>query len=210
MKRICWSVLLLLAISSVASAADCNRACLKSLITKYVDAMVAHKPESLPLAANARFTEDSKVMKLGEGLWQDATRVGTFRQDYIDLKKQIAASHVEIYAGEQQVLYSVVLHTRDQKITGIESLVDRIAANGRFKPDSLTKPLPVMSEPVPAGQRLSREDMKVFGKTAQEIHAVNAFFPHHAERYETRMGINGPCPESSALGSPLEQVKTNS
>ena len=54
--------------------------------------------------------------------------MGTFRQDYLDLKKQIAASHVEVYAGDQQVLYSVVLHTKDQKITGIETLVDRIAA----------------------------------------------------------------------------------
>jgi hypothetical protein len=159
MKRICWSVFLLAAVSNVAVAADCDRACLKDLMTKYVDAMVAHKPDSLPLAANARFTEDSKDLKLGEGLWKDVTRVGVFRQDYLDLQKQIAASHVEVYAGDQQVLYSVVLHTKDKKITGIETLVDRIAANGRFKPDSIGKPLPVMSEAVPAGQRISRADM---------------------------------------------------
>ena len=58
MKRIFFSVFLLVAASSVASAADCDRACLKDLLTKYVNAMVAHKPDSLPLAANARFTED--------------------------------------------------------------------------------------------------------------------------------------------------------
>jgi hypothetical protein len=159
MKRIFLSIFLLAAASSVASAADCDRVCLKGMITKYVDALVAHKPESLPLAANVRFTEDSKDLKLGEGLWKDVTRVGSFRQDYIDLKKQVAASHVEVYAGDEQVLYSVILHTKDQKITGVETLVDRIAANGRFKPDSLGKPLPVMSEPIPAGQRISREDM---------------------------------------------------
>src|SRR5262245_60173457 len=96
-KRICLSVFLLAATSSVATAADCDRACLKAMITKYVDAMVAHKPDSLPLAANVRFTEDSKDLKLGEGLWKDITRAGTFRQDYLDLKKQIAASHVEVY-----------------------------------------------------------------------------------------------------------------
>ena len=159
LKRICLSVFLLSATSSLASAADCDRPCLKGLITKYVEAMVAHKPDSLPLASNVRFTEDSKDLKLGEGLWKDITRVGSFRQDYLDLKKQIAASHVEVYAGDQQVLYSLVLHTKDQKITGIETLVDRIAANGRFKPDSIGKPLPVMSERVPAGQRIRREDM---------------------------------------------------
>jgi len=143
----------------MTSAADCDPVCLKDLITKYVDAMVSHKPDSLPLAQNVRFSEDSRDLKLGEGFWKEATRTGSFRQDYLDLRKQIAASHVEVYAGEQQVLYSVVLHTRDQKITGIETLVSRIAANGKFKPDSLGKPLPVMSAPVPVGQRLSREDM---------------------------------------------------
>lgn len=56
--------------------------------------MLAHKPDSLPLAANARFTEDSKDLKLGEGLWKDVTHAGGFRQDYLDVKKQIAASHV--------------------------------------------------------------------------------------------------------------------
>jgi len=159
MKRIFVSMFLVLSASSVASAQNCDRACLKGLITKYVDAMVTHKPDSLPLTANVRFTEDSKELKLGEGLWKDVTRVGSFRQDYIDLKKQIAASHVEVYAGDQQVLYSVLLHTKEQKITGVETLVDRIAANGRFKPDSLGKALPVMSEPIPPGQRISREDM---------------------------------------------------
>jgi hypothetical protein len=60
MKRIGLGVFLLLAASSVASAKDCDRACLTGLITTYVDALVAHKPESLPLAANVRFTEDMK------------------------------------------------------------------------------------------------------------------------------------------------------
>src|SRR4030095_15707699 len=86
MKRICLSIFLLAATSGVASAADCDRACLKGLITKYMDAMVAHKPELLPLASNARFSEDSKDLKLGEGLWKDITKVGAFPQEYLDLK----------------------------------------------------------------------------------------------------------------------------
>jgi hypothetical protein len=210
MKRIFLSVLLLATVSSVASAADCDRACLKGMITKYVDAMVAHKPDSLPLAANARFTEDSKDLKLGEGLWKDATKVGAFRQDYLDLKKQIAASHVEVYAGEQQVLYSVVLHTKDQKITGIETLVDRIAANGRFKPDSIGKPLPVMSEAVPAGQRISREDMiktaLYYPEGLRIGNFTDAKTPFSKEAYRVEngsfiAGVGGPRPDAPGLYS---------
>ena len=70
------------------------------MITRYVDAMVAHDPAQLPLAAKARFTEDSQELKVGEGLWKTVTRKGDFRQDYIDMKRQIAASHVVLFEGE--------------------------------------------------------------------------------------------------------------
>jgi len=145
--------------ASGVQAADCDRACLKSMITKYVDAMVARDSSRLPLAANVRFTEDSKELKLGEGLWKSVTKKGDFRQDYIDLKKQIAASHVMVFEETGQVLYSVVLWVADQKITGIETLVDRITPTSRFKPDSLDKPLPGLGEPVPAGKRMPRAEM---------------------------------------------------
>lgn len=145
--------------STGAEAKDCDRTCLKDMLTKYVDAMVAHDPSKLPLAANVRFTEDSKELKLGEGLWKTVTKKGGFRQDYIDLKKQIAASHVEMFEEGAQVLYSVVLRVADQKITGVETLVDRIMPNGKFKPDSLDNPLPGMSAPVPAGKKMPRAEM---------------------------------------------------
>jgi hypothetical protein len=142
-----------------AQAADCDRACLKGMITKYVDAMVAHDPSRLPLATAVRFTEDSQDLKLGEGLWKTVTKKGDFRQDYIDLKKQIAASHVMLYEENAQILYSVMLRVTDQKITGIETLVDRITPTSRFKPDSLDKALAGMSQPVPAGKRMPRAEM---------------------------------------------------
>jgi hypothetical protein len=145
--------------SLTARGADCDRACLKGMITTYADAIVAHDPSRLPLAPTVRFTEDSQELKLGEGLWKTVTRKGEFRQDYIDLKKQIAASHIMLFEETGQVLYSVLLRVADRKITGIETLVDRITPNSRFKPDSLDKPLVGMSGPVPAGKRMPRAEM---------------------------------------------------
>lgn len=152
-------VLAVLAVAATAQAADCDRACLKGMITRYVDAMVAHDPSRLPLAANVRFTEDSQELKLGEGLWKTVARKGDYRQDYIDLRKQIAASHVMLFEDDAQILYSVLIRVADQKITGVETLVDRITATSRFKPDSLEKPLPGMSQPVPAGNLMPRSEM---------------------------------------------------
>ena len=75
--------------SITVSAADCNRSCLKDTMTKYLAALVAQDPSKAPLAPNLRFTEDSKDLKAGEGLWKLATKLGDYRQDFIDVKQQV-------------------------------------------------------------------------------------------------------------------------
>jgi len=126
-------VLLLGAMATgTARAAGCDRACLQNMMTRYLDAMVAHAPSQLPLAANVRFTEDSRELKLGDGLWKTVTRKGGFRQDYIDVRRQIAAAHVQLFEGGTQVLYSVVLRVAEGKIGGIETLVFRVTPDMLF------------------------------------------------------------------------------
>jgi hypothetical protein len=162
--------------SGAAVAAEgCDRACLTGLITTYVDAMIAHDTSKLPLAANPKITENSKAIKLGEGLWKTATARGEFRQDYIDLKKQVAAAHLVIMEGQAQALYSVLLHVTDRKISGIEGLVQRITADSRFKPTELTKPVKGMNDPVPAGKKQSRESMVKIALTYPEGLRVGNF-----------------------------------
>jgi hypothetical protein len=56
------------------------------MLTSYLNALIAHDPRTLPLAANARFTEDTVERPLGEGLWKTASGLGTFRQDIIDVR----------------------------------------------------------------------------------------------------------------------------
>jgi hypothetical protein len=145
--------------AGAASAADCNRPCMTNLITKYIEAVVAHDPSKLPLAANVRFTEDSKDLKLGEGIWKTVTKAGTFRRDYIDLRRQIAAAHLTFQEEGALVEYCLILHTKDQKITGIETLANRITPGSRFQPNMLDKPLAGMVAPVPAGKRMERDEM---------------------------------------------------
>jgi hypothetical protein len=147
------------AFAGTASAADCDRACLTGLITQYVDAMVAHDSSKLPLATDVRVTEDSRAIKLGDGLWKTATGKAAFRHDYLDVKKQVAAAHVVIIEGQTQALLSVLLHVKDRKIAGIESLVQRVAADSRMKPTELGGPIRGMNDAVPAGKKMPREAM---------------------------------------------------
>jgi hypothetical protein len=195
----CAAVLALGLSGTAAAAENCDRACLSGLITQYVDALVARDVAKLPLTKpDVKFTEQGKAMKLGEGLWKTATGKGTFRHDYLDLKKQVAAAHVVVLEGQVQVLYSVLLHIKDRKIDGIETLVQRTGSDGRFRPTELGKPVRGMDDPVPSGKKMSREAMVRTALTYTEGLRVGSFidagtpFSADAYRVENGMILAGP------------------
>lgn len=183
-----------LGFSTNAAAADCDRPCMSALLTTYIDALAAKDPSKLPLAApEVKFTEQGKAIKLGEGLWKTATGKGTFRHEYLDLKKQVAAAHVVMLEGTVQVLYSVLLHIKDKKINGIETLVQRTSSEGRFRPTELGKPVKGMDDPVPAGKKMKRADMVKIALTYPEGLRVGSFTdggtPFAAETYRVENGV---------------------
>ena len=197
---------------SAAQAAECDRDCLRGMITRYVEAIVAHAPQSLPLAENVRFTEDSRELKLGDGAWKTVTRAGSFRQDYLDVRRGIAASHVELYEEAGQLQYSVVLRIVDQKITGVETLLNRITPTSKFQPDSLGKPLRKMNDPVPRDKRMQRADLIRVALTYTEGLRIGNFsdatpFAKDAYRVENGVFIAGEgCPRANCAGLYTQRV----
>ena len=179
-------------VAANAAQPGCDRACLAGLITQYVDAVVAHDPSRLPLAPEAKIIEDSKSVKLGEGLWKTATGKQGFRQDYLDVRRQVAASHVAIQEGENLALCSVLLHVKDGRIAGIETLIQRVAPGARMKPTELGKPIRGMNDPVPAGKKQSRESMIRTALTYTEGLRVGSFIdagtPFAPETYRVENG----------------------
>ena len=84
MKRTVILLLILLvpafnASPQATSGGSCDRECLRGFITQYLNAMVEHNPRALQTAPNARFTEDTVTMPLGEGLWKNASKLRTYR-----------------------------------------------------------------------------------------------------------------------------------
>jgi hypothetical protein len=57
------------------AAPSCDRECLRGIMTKYLDAVIAHDPGKLPVAKNVRFTENCVDAKLGEGIWKTASKL---------------------------------------------------------------------------------------------------------------------------------------
>ena len=187
----------ILAVQSVSPPAvhaqTCDRACLTDMMTRFIDALVAHDPSKLPLADGARYTEDSRNARLGDGIWKSVTANGGFRQDYIDTRKQVAAAHVLLRENETQVLYSVLLHVANMRIAGIETLVQRVGGTGKFQPTELGKPIRGMNDKVPAGQKNSREEMIRIALTYPEGLRVGNFTdggtPFADDAYRVENGV---------------------
>ena len=176
-----------------ALAKECDGDCLKGMITQYIDALAGHDPSRLPLAENVRFTEDSKVLKIGEGLWKTVTGKDPFHQDYLDTEKQIAATHIVVREGKNQALCSVLLYVKDMKIAGIETLVQHITPESRIQPNQLGAPIGGMNDPVPAGKKQSRESLIRTALTYTEGLRIGSFIdagtPFAPETYRVENGV---------------------
>ena len=122
--RCVLSVITLLFLSSFNGYAKpaCDRQCLAGFVTKYVNAMVVHRPKSLPVASKVKFTEDCKEIKLGEGEWQKISGLTDYRRDILDVRQGVAVSFLVIKEGDSPVLYVVRLKIEKKKITEIESI----------------------------------------------------------------------------------------
>jgi len=180
--------------ANTALAQGCDRSCLADLMTQYVDALVAHDHTRLPLAAEVKFTVDGEAGKLGEGLWTTVTGNQGFRQDYLDVKQQVAAAHLVFNEGENHVLLSALLHVdADSKISGIETLIQRLTPTSRFQPRELGGPIRGMNDPIPAGEKLSRANMIRIALTYPEGLRIGNFTdagtPFAAETYRVENGM---------------------
>jgi len=50
--------------------AGCDQACLSGFVDQYLAALLIHDPSGLPVATDARLTENTKPTPLGEGIWK--------------------------------------------------------------------------------------------------------------------------------------------
>ena len=62
----------------------CERACMEDLAGRILSAMAARDASTLPLAPNARYTENGQAMGFDNGLWQTASKVGAYRHVFAD------------------------------------------------------------------------------------------------------------------------------
>lgn len=205
MKTAHWLVLAALAILAsaprAASAAECDRECLRSTMTTFLYALVEHDAGKIPVAANVRVAEDGIEKPLERlSLLNTVTRLRGYRQDVLDERTGMAGAHVVVEEAGAPVLLVVRLEVVDEKITQIEAVATRSRADGLiFNIDGLSAPSEAMNY-APRPEQLASREAAIDAalhypkglNEAKTFAAVNAPFAPNAYRYENGQIMAGP------------------
>jgi hypothetical protein len=154
-----------------ALGATCDRACLKSSLDQYLQAVMKHDPQAAPLFLGYRHTENALLVKHGEGAWKSITSIGKVDRRYYDPVSGQAAFFGILNEGAEPTVTTVRIRVEDRKITEGEWIIARRNAAGingfdaqgkpqayAFSPDNLALH-PIEERVVAPAQRLTREEL---------------------------------------------------
>jgi hypothetical protein len=202
-----------LSVTAGAGAAQkaCGRACLAKVMDTYLQALVSHEPAKMSAARNVKYTENGVRLNLGDGLWQTASAMPTYRLDVIDEEAGQVGLLGRISENGNNNWFAVRLKVEpDQRISQIETLINRSisAGPGAGPPGAAnkgnTEPNALMADVTPRDQRLSRADLARIGNSyftgmADEKSGANVPFSPLCQRRENgTVTANNP---ESAKGS---------
>jgi hypothetical protein len=142
-----------------AAIKECDRACLVGIMDGYMNAIFKRDLKAVPpLAKDVRMTENTAEIEIGEGvLWRSRTEPTPFKVYIADPIAGQVAIQTRLQVQGRDTLVAVRLKIDRGKILEIEQL----HAGGIAKEalELLTTPRPILTEDIPANQRVSREAM---------------------------------------------------
>jgi hypothetical protein len=160
------------AVAGVANAfaqPPCDRACLRTMIDQYLNAVVKHDPSTAPLVVGFRQTENAVNVRPGGGVWKTVTGLGRIERRYLDVVSGQAAYYGIVQEGADSAIVTVRVRVENRKLTEAEWYLARAndpGLNGPrqpgrppanlFNPDYLAQN-PPPERVVPAARRLSRD-----------------------------------------------------
>jgi hypothetical protein len=164
MYRMMWA-LVAVALLTIAAAAraqtggGCDRACLIELTDAYLSAMVARDPARAPVTANVRFTQNTRPMALGQGLWESITGVRAYKLFVTDPTAGQVALYTVVDGTDRPGLLTLRMKIEGRRISEIESVYVGIGQTGFGSVDNLVTVNPVWTAVLPPAQRRSRAEL---------------------------------------------------
>jgi hypothetical protein len=156
---------------------------MEGMVNQYLEAMVAHNPFGLPLAERVRFTENEQTLELGDGLWNNVTKVGAYKLLAVDRKEGQVGFLGTVEENEVPVALALRLKVDKRKIREIETLVvrdERVAA----AIEKMGKPDPLFTQTEASGARLNRGKM---------TDAIDLYFEAVEQGVATKVPFDSEC-----------------
>jgi hypothetical protein len=162
-------IVALLAVGS-ASAATCDRGCLRQALDEYLLAVVAHNPSGAHLSPGYRETQNSVVKRAGAGIWQSATALGKLQRRYVDAESAQAGYFGTVDEAAGPAIVTVRLKVDNGKIIEAEWFAARkndpgigpnagAQANAAFYDATYLLEHAPPERTVPKQERVSRADL---------------------------------------------------
>lgn len=152
---------------SFAQAA-CDRACLRSTLDRYLEAVVTKDPRKAPLAIGVRQTVNAINFATGRNVWQSVTALGDLQRKYVDPVTGQAGFYGTLKEGAETAIVTIRLRVENREITEAEWYVARANDPGMAGPRRAGGPPannfnaeylvanPPPQRVVPASQRVDR------------------------------------------------------
>jgi hypothetical protein len=150
---------------TAASGTDCTRDSLKTGVDQYYAALAAHDPSMLQTAMTVKFTENGKVMQLGDGMWKMAGMV-KFKRSALDTTSCNSVTESVVPEGTTDRIFGLRLKHQDQQVTEVETIVVRDGDYILNNPSALAATSKDDWETVlPADQQASRDQLMMLMNT---------------------------------------------
>ncbi len=114
-----------------AAPPSCDRECLAGALNSYLQALVSHDPARMSVTRNVKYTENGVRLNLGDGLWQTAAALPTYRLDVLDDEAEQVGLLGRISENGNNNWFAVRLKVEpDHRISQIETLINRSISAG--------------------------------------------------------------------------------
>jgi hypothetical protein len=136
-----------------------TRSCYDRLVDDYLAALVAHDPSRIAFAADARFVENIKATKIGDGLWKSASAAPTTFKIYVP---DPVSGQVGFMGVMQEGGKPILLGLRLQVFEGHVIQAEHVIARGLSAQNlaNLQVPRPIFAKVTPEGMRMPRYEIK--------------------------------------------------
>ena len=168
----CVALMTIIGVGSADAQTACDRACLRTMLDQYLNAVIAHDPAKAPLIIGFRQTENAINVRPGQGVWKTISGLGRVQRRFFDPVTGQAGFYGIMQEGTEEAIVTVRLRVENRKLTEAEWYVARNGDPGlngprraggppanNFNADYLTAN-PPPERVVPRAQRLNRQELE--------------------------------------------------